>query len=412
MNAIGIIAEYNPFHNGHLYHLTEAKKRSAADACVCIISGNFTQRGEAAILDKWQRAHLAVSCGADLVLELPFVFSVRSAEAFAWGGVSILSGIPDVKALAFGSECTNLPLLKTAAALSFKEEFRHHLRNELKAGHSYAAGVSSALACLSGTDEQLFKEPNTILSIEYLKALKKTGSCLQPVPIERKTAQHSDAAIVSPIASANAVRKELFSAGRSEQLLQQALPEAVFTALCRAYPLPDTLPSVTWLFSALRLQLLHLSRNDLQEITGISEGLEHALFRAARTSENMPDFLRQIKSRRYPQSRLQRLLLAVLLRFSKADARSFDASGPLYARVLAANSRGCQILKNMKKSAAFPVITKTAQYISSDIMEQKIFTPLQKMLAYDIQAADLYSLCFRQIRPANQDFLTSPWIDS
>lgn len=412
MKVVGIIAEYNPFHNGHLYHLTEAKKRSSADACICIISGNFTQRGEAAILDKWQRARLAANCGADLVLELPFVFSVRSAEAFALGGVSILSKIPEVKTLAFGSECTQLGLLQQAAQAFSQEDFRSQLQQRLKMGQSYAAAVSASFACLTGAPEQIFKEPNTILSIEYLKAIQKNGSRLQPLPIERNTAQHRDAAIHSPIASANAVRQELFSKKRSEQRLQQALPEAVYTLLCEAYPDPDTLPTVDCLFSALRLQLLHLSRKELYGIAGISEGLENKLLQAARTAKDMTEFLQQIKSRRYPQSRLQRLLLAVLLHFTQEDAIFFDTCGPLYARVLAANKMGCQLLKNMKKTTDFPVITKTTHYINSDLMEQKRFTPLQKMLAYDILSADLYSLCFQKIRPGGQDFSTSPYIFS
>jgi len=192
MEAVGIIAEYNPFHNGHLHHLREAKKQSGAEAAVCVMSGNFTQRGEAALLDKWQRAELAVRCGLDLVIELPLVFALRSAQDFARGGVRLLSQLPAVKSLAFGTEHADLQLLHKISAAAQATSTQLLLQENLKLGQPYAAALAHAIERQCGVSENILREPNTILSVEYLNAIKIFQSPLSPLPIERLISHYAD----------------------------------------------------------------------------------------------------------------------------------------------------------------------------------------------------------------------------
>jgi len=231
MEAVGIIAEYNPFHNGHLHHLLEAKKKSQADASVCVISGNFTQRGETALLNKWKRAELAARCGADLVIELPFVFAVRSAQDFARGGVRLLSQLPAVKSLAFGSEHPDLTLLDKISTTSLSETTKKLLQDNLKTGQTYAAAMVSAVCRQTSIPETILKEPNTILAVEYLNAIKIFSSTLRPLPIKREISHYNDCSIAAPLASAKAIRSELASIVPDENLIRSAVPSIAYACM-------------------------------------------------------------------------------------------------------------------------------------------------------------------------------------
>ncbi|MGL6015220.1 MAG: nucleotidyltransferase [Selenomonadaceae bacterium] len=409
MEAVGIIAEYNPFHNGHLHHLQQAKKNSGAEAVVCVISGNFTQRGEAALFDKWKRASLAIECGVDLVIELPFVFAVRSAQEFARGGVRLLSQLPGVKTLAFGCEHADLSLLKKISQAALAASTADQLRLHLKAGHSYARSLATALHEKTGVPEALLKDPNTILSVEYLNAIEIFQTGLKPLPIERIIARYHDTEISAPLASATAIRREVFSASPAAPLLQMALPVPSFAAIS-AISSRKELPSIEYLLPALLSKLRTASAPDLRSLYGFSEGIEHKFLAAALKADSLAKLLELVKSRRYPLSRLQRTLLYLLLDLKSSDTTSFDEAGPLYARVLGANKTGCRLLHQLKGSCSLPLITKTTEYLDSVTRQRGQLNELQKMLAFDTKATDIYDLCFATPHNAARDFTTPPYI--
>lgn len=409
MEAVGIIAEYNPFHNGHLHHLQQAKKNSGAEAAVCVISGNFTQRGEAALFDKWKRARLAVDCGVDLVIELPFVFAVRSAQEFARGGVRLLSQLPGVKTLAFGCEHANLELLRKISQAALDDSTTDQLRLHLKAGHSYARSLASALHEKTGVPEALLKDPNTILSVEYLNAIEIFQTGLTPLPIQRIVAHYHDTEINAPLASATAIRREVFSAAPAAERLQMALP-APAAAMVAAISHHDQLPSTGYLLPALLAKLRIATTNDLASLYGFSEGLEHKFLAAALKADSTANLLELVKSKRYPLSRLQRTLLYLLLDLKASDTASFDKAGPLYARVLGASKIGCRLLHQFKDTCPLPLITKTTEHLDSTIRQRGQLSELQKMLAFDTKATDIYDLCFSTPHNAARDFTTPPYI--
>ncbi len=407
MAVYGIIAEYNPFHNGHRYQLQKIRQADPEARFICVISGSFTQRGEAAILDKWQRAALAIQGGADLVLELPFVFAVRSAQDFAKGGTALLHRLGLVDFLVFGSETTDLAQLTAAARIMDAPELQPQLKAGLADGISYAAAMSQAVATATGIPEDCLRQPNTILAIEYLRSLRQLSSHIQPLPIQRKKAGHHEQSIGDAIASASAIRRELRQSTPDQELLAQSMPASSYAQLAAISSLPQT----EHLLRPLLHTLFQSTPQELQHCYGISEGLENRLLQAAGHSQSYGQLLEHIRSRRYPLSRIQRIFLHLLLGISKETIQTMDCSGPLYGRILAMNPAGSHLLHQCKKTACIPLIAKTSQFLTTAACHRPAaFTPLQRMLAMDIQATALYGLCFDPPRSPLQDFLTSPHI--
>ncbi len=409
MAITGIITEYNPFHNGHLYQLQKIREHNGQAGIICVMSGSFTQRGEAAIADKWTRARLAVLGGADLVLELPFVFAVRSAQDFAGGGVRLLERLGIADTLAFGTEYDDIAMLQKLSDCLRDEATQAKLHERLQAGLSYAAALSTAAASQSGLPEELLREPNTILALEYLQALQRFSCQLQPLIVKRRTSHYHDTEIHACLASATAIRTELSHTVANWQLLRQAMPPASLELLKQKKE-QDSLPSMEYLFRPLITRIRCMSYADLRNIYSVNEGLEYKISEAAQQSSSLRELLKNIKSKRYPQSRLQRMLLYILLAFSPASAKSFDAAGPLYARVLAFNGTGRELLRGIKEHATIPLITKTGHYLHTQQRAQGFdsLSLLQQMLAYDTWSSELYALCFKNVLPGTPDFTTSP----
>lgn len=408
MLVTGIIAEYNPFHNGHLYQLQKAKMILPDSFCICIMSGNFTQRGEVALLDKWQKAALAVASGADLVFELPFVFAVRSAQDFAYGGIELLNRLHIASHLCFGAENNDITLLEKIAAVSSNSTVQDHLHTYMKTGLSYAAALTKSLYTIYNIPEALLKQPNNILAIEYLKAIKNTRSALLPLPIQREAAHYNDEKIISALASARAIRKEIYADTPSLALLETVLPSPSAKVIVNIIQNKLPLPSIEYLSHALLIKLRSTSYEKLSHIFAINEGLEHSFITAALSSASIKELLSFIKTKRYPQSRIQRILLYILLCLTKDTIQKFDKSGPLYARVLAFNKNGCSLLHKLKKTSSIPIITKTSSFLNTHERAQTSITLLQEMLAYDTYATDLYSMCFAIPQKAARDFTTPP----
>lgn len=410
MQITGIISEYNPFHNGHKYLIEKHRENNPHAHFIAVMSGNFTQRGEAAILNKWQRARLAVAGGIDLVIELPFVFAVRSAQHFAFGGVDLLQKLNCVDAICFGSEYTDKDELICIARSFQRMEFAPLFQKYIAQGISYASAVSRSIAELTGIGEDVLKAPNTILGIEYLKAVQKLHAPFDIDIIQRVKAQHNDLNYQRDFASGTAIRHCLYKDNINFDELKQVVPPKTFRLLQQIHA-QNELPLEENLFLPLLWKLRLCSFTDIQKIYGINEGLEYKLLKASAQARNKTELLNGLKSKRYPMTNLQRMLLYIMLDLTKEQLNEFDNSGALYARVLAFNDRGTQILRRLKRKSSIPIITKTAAYLDSKKRRQENLTAWEKMLSIDTYATELYNLCFNPVRGCGEDFTTSPFFE-
>ena len=410
--ATGIIAEYNPFHNGHKYQISCIKKQHDGGIITCL-SGSITQRGEFALLDKWQRAGAAVKNGANLVIELPAAFACRSAQDFAAGGVRLLDSLGIVDKLAFGTAYPDINKLQMAADFQ-PETHREALQQKLKGGLSYGAALSQLIAESTGLNAEMLTEPNTILAIEYLRALKKTEG-IAPLPLPRTGAGHNDTSVQGEFASGTALRR-LARQGQFRQLMQ-LVPEATLAAIENTTMYPDSkkqLPLIIW-------KLLSLAAEKIAAIYGVVEGMEYKLKEAAsqpNCASSYSALIQALATRRYPATRIQRTLMHLLLGSTKDQIAEMTADGPLYIRVLAFDDRGRQLLKDVRQKTSLPIITKVTAYLNRrDMQHPARLSPLQRMLYMDIAAANLRELCLSPLPSnpqgeqqlcLNADFLTSP----
>lgn len=386
--AAGIIAEYNPFHNGHLYHLQQTKEKTKLPIII-IMSGSIMQRGEPALLDKWTRARLAVDNGADLVIELPAAFSLRSAQYFASGAVALLQACGCVSTLSCGTENPATEFTALATALT-STECSKLLQEKLQQGLSYAAASEQALQELTGKKIQL-NTPNDILALEYSKALLKTA--IKPIFIQRQHADYNDTAISGNIASATAIRQALLTGETSD--IAQAVPADVNQELI-ALPYDFAFSRQRlWMLISYRLRMLTPQQIALS--CQCSEGLENVLKRAE-SCTSLAEAVAECSGKRYPASRIRRLLLQLLLHHSAED---FAQSEPAYLRILAFNEQGRNLLKDIKKNSSLPLLTKLGRNPFHN--QSRAFT---NQLELDIAASDLLALL--QQRPSGSDFLTSP----
>lgn len=410
MKVVGIIAEYNPFHYGHNFQIA-AVRRQYADACiVAVMSGSFTQRGEPCVLDKWTRACHAVMGGADLVLELPFVFSCRSAQDFARGGISFLSRLAVVDHLSFGTEAQDIGQLAEAAAQIDAAPVQMRLRKYLEAGDSYAKALMQALMEETEISEDTMRAPNNILAIEYLRALHTFAPHITPIAVHRTAAQHGDDRLYTGITSASSIRRVLETAVPPWERLAQAVEPVVLNDLKKQHTLGFS--RADSLLDLLRYHLLITDAATLMESYGIAEGIEHRLIRCLKTSSEYRSFLAQTATKRWPQSRIGRLIVHLLLHFKKTQAREFDTCGASYIRPLAFNAYGKALLRTIKRVSPLPIITRTAAFLTSDQRTAltSAHSPLQRMLAFDTRATELRNFILPQrcTQELCTDFITSP----
>ena len=408
MKIVAIIAEYNPFHNGHAYQIREAR-RLFGDSCaiLVIMSGSFTQRGEPALTDKWSRTRMALNCGADLVLELPFVFATASAERFAAGAVSLVKHSGLAATLFFGSEAGDLAALNAVADWLEPEtkDFRDQLKLHLNEGHSFPRARQLSLYALTDNDERasLLASPNNILAIEYLKALKAQGANLiEPYTIRRSGQAYNDDTIQKgPLpASATAIRRAIKGfltgpdAGNYRDLidyLTRAMPDAALgELLMRLQDGPGPLFLTDFAVTLITL-LLSRSPDELTAIAGMGEGLAQRLRQAAQTlnatgDQRIDQLIEEAKTKRFTRTRIMRALTALLLNVKTEDLKELN-DGPAYLRVLGFSHNGRYMLRLMKQNATVPIITR-----ASDFLEHGQDRTLTRMAGFDLAATDIWSV--------------------
>jgi predicted nucleotidyltransferase len=396
--VVGVIAEYNPFHNGHLYHLKRSLELTGAGVCVAVMSGDFVQRGEPALLDKWRRSAVAVKNGLDLVVELPFLYAAGSAEYFASGAVRLLDAMGFVTHLAFGCEAGELaPLAEAARVLAAEPRgFKDGLRAALKEGLSFPRARAEALRREAGdAAAELLDRPNHIPAVEYIKQLILTGSRIEPVAIRRAGAGYFEADPRAGIAGASAIRTMFLSDEKSER--EEALRYLPYPA-----DMPAALQSLDRYFTIIAAAARMKSRDELHEIISASEGLENRLKRALDRAFDMPSLIAAVKTGRYTETRVRRFLLHVLFGITRERFAALDAAWPGYLRVLALSEKGGALLRRVKTRAEIPIITNPNK--------QRVPSPASEILDLDILAADIYNLVGAGAMRERSDYRMRPFV--
>lgn len=378
MKICGIIAEYNPFHNGHALHMAKTRAILGEDtALICIMSGNYVQRGAAALLEKYTRAQAAVCGGADLVLELPLPAALSSAEVFARGAVRALDMLGCVEYLSFGSECGSITALLHSASLLDDKRIQETFQQTLQKGLSYAAAREKCLSTLDAQAAALLKSPNNTLGIEYCRALQKENSLITPLTIPRVGAAHDTDEITNDTASASYIR----------QLVQQSqladcrplMPPDSYTLLLQAYASGQTQTDAVRFDAAILSYLRRLDLDTLTQYERAQEGLPNRLIHAIQNGTNFDEICQYAQTRRYPLARIRRALLRAFL-----EVPFTAAEEPItYLRVLAIGKNGREILRCNK--GRFPLITKP-------LHEKKLPATCQPALQRDVRADELFTL--------------------
>lgn len=369
MKAAGIVVEYNPFHNGHLYHLEQTKQKTGADCVIAVMSGNFLQRGEPAIVSKWARTAMALSAGVDIVIELPYVFAVQSAERFASGAVTLLDAIK-CSELCFGSEHGEIaPFLDTVYALQKrKNEYDASIRQAVKKGLGYPQALSEAWKQLHIAGIDLTK-PNNILGFSYVKAIVEQQRAIVPQTIPRiASGYHEETFTHSSIASATSVRKALSGSLEKLETIAPYVPSYTKEALANYYSIYGTFHEWERYFSLLKYRLLTAERSELQQIAFIEEGLEYRLTEAVTEAGTFSEFLHAVKTKRYTWTRLQRACAHVLTNFAK---QASEIETPTYIRLLGMNENGRRYLQKVKKTLSLPLVTTVSQLRDDYIYAQE-----------------------------------------
>ena len=393
MAVIGIIAEYNPFHSGHSYHIQQARRQFGEDSpVVCVMSGNWVQRGDAAICDKWSRAAMAIRGGADLVLELPTLWAVSSAETFARGGVFLLHAAGVIDTLSFGSETGCLSPLQTIADYLDSEAYLPTLRRHLDKGVAFPVARQWAVREGCGEAAECLQAPNSNLGVEYLRAIRYTGSGITPSTLLRQGVPHDSPAASARFASASHLRQQLLSGAESP--LTPYLTQEDASALR-----PGGLSALSYGARGVFARLRAMSPEEFLLLPDCGEGLHNRLWEAVQQASTLEDLYALTKSRRYPHARIRRLVLWAFLGIRAEDRPDH----PPYLRVLGMNRRGQTLLREMKSAAALPVLTKPAHV-------RTLGPEAQRCLAIEARCTSLYDLCRENfgLTPGKQEFRENP----
>ncbi|MEE1353137.1 MAG: nucleotidyltransferase family protein [Acutalibacteraceae bacterium] len=390
MKVTGIVAEYNPFHNGHKT-MVEKCRANGADRVVAVMSGNFVQRGSVAIMDKRSRTAAALQSGVDLVVELPVPWATASAEQFAYGGISVLDDLGCVDTVSFGAECSDRDLLMEAAKAVQDPAVDERIRQELDGGVSYPVARALAVQSKYGdTIAEVLDQPNNILAVEYLKAMQKRGSAMKVEPIARVGGVHDSATPSGEYASASSLRIML---ERGDPHAFQYMPPASADEFRRQKSIGRAPVTVDESERAILSRLRLLSKEEIAAAPDIAEGLENRIYNAIQSATSLEELYTIVKTKRYTHSRIRRIVTALYLGLSTED-RKMEVP---YVRVLGFTDAGRDILKAAKDAATVPVVTKTAQISELSADAQHVFD-------LECKATDLYNLCTPRILPCGTEF--------
>ncbi len=400
--VLGIIGEYNPFHNGHLYHIAKSKEETGANYVICVISGNFVQRGNTSIINKWAKAKMALANGADLVIELPTIYSISSAENFAEGAIKILNSLKIVDTLSFGMETKDISILNNIANVLYAEpkEYVTILAHELQKGNSFPKARENALMMYLNDIKKyanVLSGSNNILGIEYLKALKKTKSDIMPVGIKREKVLYNDEYMVDEFASATAIRKMLMT--RQFDDIRKTMPRSSYQILGQELKDGHYVIDLSKFEKEIMYALRKMTIEQIKNLPDVTEGLEVSIKNAAESCNRLDDLINIIKSKRFTQTRIQRILLYALLGIDKKKMDVARKISP-YVRILGLNKRGKQLLSEIvRNNPKINIVTSVKKYM--DNVGNK---NLKEMLQTDIFATNIYTLGYESDSWANLDY--------
>lgn len=417
MNLLGLIVEYNPFHNGHKYHLEKSKEITNATHTVAIMSGSFLQRGEPALFDKYTRAEMAVKNGVDLVIELPTLYACQSAEIFSHGAVATLNSLNCVNSLCFGSEEGNIDILQTISEILVKEpsDFKTTLKNFLDEGIVFPVARSKALyeyiknnhlLELSEDElQQVLNSSNNILGIEYIKSLIKLNSSIKPYTITRIASKYNSTDIESNICSATAIRNSLKD-NTDLKLIENVVPLHTFNEINHKIN-TNFNPVFDYMFYDLLSSTIIRDVDNLTKYFEVNEGIENKIYSNVFTSKNLEELINSTKSKRYTMTKIKRTLNNILLGINRDDViKVKDLDRVPYIRILAFNNKGREIIKKIKTSSNIEIITKFSKISHVD---DPIFDTLIK---YDLKSSNMYNLIYyknnRNLLKGPMDYYLSP----
>ncbi len=397
---LGIVSEYNPFHNGHLHHLEISKQVTKSAFTVVVMSGNFVQRGDTSLINKWVKTEMALKSGVDLVIELPTVYSISSAENFADGAVKILNSLGVVDFISFGSEIGEISPLNDVANILYREpkEFSSLITAQLKSGLSYPKAREIALSQFFGSSKkysEILNNPNNILGVEYLKSLKKHKSHIRPLTIKRDYSDYNSKTEKNGIASATAIRT-MIQAGKN---VHYVVPYETYELLDEEIENGRIIQDLSVFEKEIIYTLRKMTLSEIANLPDVSEGLENKIKLAANNCNTFDDLIQNIKSKRYTQSRIQRILLYALLGISQKDMNSSKKINP-YIRVLGFNKHGKRIISAI--AAANPKLNIIVSV--KKFMENSNDTSLRNMISKDILATNIYTLGYKNNSIANLDY--------
>ena len=395
-NVLAIVAEYNPLHNGHLYQIRRAKELTNSEYVIAIMSGNFTQRGDTSILNKWEKAKMAINNEVDLVVELPTIYSVSSAEKFAEGAIKIIKELGIVTHISFGMECEKIDYLEEIAELLNKEpeEFSNLLKNEIEKGISFPQARANAIVEFYNNDiyDEIIKGSNNILAIEYLKAIKKYNLNIVPVGIKRKGTNYNDYEINENFASSTAIRK-MIKENNIEDIIK-VIPKSSYKILEKNLKGGNIVQDINCFEKEIIYKIRTTKKEDLKAIFGMTEGIENSIKEAAYNTNNLEELIDTVKTKRYTRTKIQRLLVNILLDITKDMFEEFEKIVP-YIRVLGMTTNGKGLLSRINSEAKLITSLKKFEDDNKDYI---------KYLEIDKNATNIYTLAYTNNSKGNMDY--------
>ncbi|MDD2375874.1 MAG: nucleotidyltransferase [Clostridia bacterium] len=385
MKVLGIITEYNPMHNGHIYHIQKSKEITNADYVVLVMSGSFTQTGNISTLDKFTKAKIATEYGVDLVIELPTIYATSSSEYFAMGAVSLLNSLGIIDCICFGSECIDIQVLNNIATKLIDNE--KTIWEEIKLqdkNNTFAKSRSNVLSkYLNDNEINEVSKPNNILGIEYIKSLKKLNSNITPYLIQRHSSDYNEHKLNENelnFTSATSIRNAIKN-NDIENIIKY-IPESIYNKLIQNKILLNT-----DLFNLLKYKIISMTEIEISNIHEVTEGLEHKLTKSISSAKNYDEIINLMKSKRYIENKIKRILINILLQKDKENFKKITDLNTNYAHILAMSSNGRILLSNISKGSNIPIFTS----INNNVISKQN-SEIKYMINLDVYSSNIHSI--------------------